>query len=51
VSIGPDAHSPDGFDHLALGVAVARQGWLAPADVLNHRDADGVLAFARARRG
>jgi DNA polymerase (family 10) len=51
VSIGPDAHSPDGFDHLALGVAMARKGWLAADDVLNTRDADGVLAFARARRG
>lgn len=51
VSIGPDAHSADGFDHLALGVATARKGWLAPSDVLNTRDAAGVLAFARARRG
>lgn len=51
VSIGPDAHSAEGFDHLALGVAMARKGWLAPADVLNSRDAAGVLAFARARRG
>ncbi len=50
VSIGPDAHSPQGLDHLNMGVAVARKGWLTPADVLNSRTADDVLAFARARR-
>ncbi len=50
VSIGPDAHSPQGFDHLALGVATARKGWLGPSNVLNTRTADEVLAFARARR-
>jgi len=50
VSIGPDAHSPQGLDHLEMGVAVARKGWLTPVDVLNSRTADQVLAFARARR-
>ncbi|MDQ8158239.1 MAG: PHP domain-containing protein [Gemmatimonadota bacterium] len=50
VSIGPDAHSPQGLDHLELGVASARKGWLTPADVLNTRSADEVLTFARARR-
>jgi DNA polymerase (family 10) len=50
VSIGPDAHSPQGLDHLELGVASARKGWLTPADVLNTRSADDVLTFARARR-
>lgn len=50
VSIGPDAHSPQGFEHLELGVAIARKGWLTPGDVLNTRSADEVLAFARARR-
>lgn len=50
VSIGPDAHSPQGFDNLELGVAVARKGWLTPENVLNTRSADDVLAFARARR-
>lgn len=50
VSIGPDAHSPQGLDHLALGVGIARKGWLSPDDVLNTRSADDLLAFARARR-
>ncbi len=50
VSIGPDAHSPQGFEHLELGIASARKGWLTPSDVLNTRTANEVLAFARARR-
>lgn len=50
VSIGPDAHSPQGFENLELGVAQARKGWLSAANVLNTRSADDVLAFARARR-
>ncbi len=51
VSIGPDAHSPQGFDNLELGVAIARKGWLSAANVLNTRSADEVMAFASARRG
>lgn len=50
VSIGPDAHSPQGFENLSMGVAVARKGWLAAHNVLNTRSADDVLAFASARR-
>ncbi len=50
VSIGPDAHSPQGLDHITLGVGTARKGWLSARDVLNTRSAEAVLAFARARR-
>lgn len=50
VSIGPDAHAPQGFEHLELGIATARKGWLGAQNVLNTRTADEVLAFARARR-
>jgi DNA polymerase (family 10) len=50
IEIGPDAHSTQGLDNLAVGVGIARKGWLARADVLNTRTADDVLAFARARR-
>ncbi|MEI6739966.1 MAG: PHP domain-containing protein [Gemmatimonadaceae bacterium] len=50
ISIGPDAHAPQGLDHLTQGVATARKGWLGPAQILNSRSADDVLAFARARR-
>ncbi len=50
VSIGPDAHSPQGFSNLAMGVAIARKGWLSAQGILNTRSADEVLAFAAARR-
>jgi len=50
VELGPDAHSIAGLDHVALGVSMARKGWLGASDVLNARSADEVLAFARRRR-
>jgi DNA polymerase (family 10) len=49
-SIGADAHSTGGMSNVAVGLGIARKGWLEPAAVLNTRDADGFLAFARARR-
>jgi DNA polymerase (family X) len=51
VEIGPDAHSPHGLDNVTLGVGIARKGWVEKGDVLNARDAEGVLEFARKRRG
>jgi len=50
VELGPDAHSIAGLDHVALGISMARKGWLGAADVLNTRSADDVLSFARDRR-
>jgi DNA polymerase (family 10) len=50
IEIGPDAHSTHGLDYTELGVGIARKGWLEASDVLNTREADEVLAFARARR-
>ena len=50
VELGPDAHSIAGLDHVALGVSMARKGWLGASDVLNTRSADDVLAYARRRR-
>ncbi len=51
ISIGPDAHTADALAHTALGVGMARKGWLTAADVLNCGTADDVLAFAARRRG
>ncbi|MGH7538658.1 MAG: PHP domain-containing protein, partial [Gemmatimonadales bacterium] len=51
VSIGADVHSVAGMANVAVGVGVARKGWLAAPDVLNTRDADGFLDYARRRRG
>ncbi|HJQ65647.1 MAG TPA: hypothetical protein VJ816_04685 [Gemmatimonadales bacterium] len=50
LSIGADAHSVAGMGNVAVGLGVARKGWLEAKDVLNTRDAGGFLAFARARR-
>lgn len=38
VSINPDAHNLEGFADTALGVAVARKGWLEKKDVFNCRN-------------
>ena len=50
ISLGADAHSVAGMTNVALGVAIARKGWLGPDDVLNTRDAEAFLAHARRRR-
>ena len=50
ISIGPDAHAPQGLEHLSLGVATARRGALDAARILNSRSVEDVLAFAAARR-
>ena len=49
IEIGPDAHSPRGLDCMEVGVDIARKGWLEPADILNARPMDAVLAFAHRR--
>lgn len=50
IEIGPDAHSVAALDNVEVGVGLARKGWLTPANVLNARSAEEVLAFAQARR-
>ena len=47
IAIGPDAHSTRGLDNTALGVMMARKGWLEADDVLNTGDVRAVLNFAR----
>ncbi len=50
ISIGTDAHSLAGLGNADFGVGVARKGWLRPADILNTRDAEGFVAYAKARK-
>lgn len=50
VAIGPDAHSVDGLDNIALGIGMARKGWLAAADVLNARELPALQGFVAGRR-
>ncbi|UCD45380.1 MAG: DNA polymerase/3'-5' exonuclease PolX [Candidatus Bathyarchaeota archaeon] len=35
MSIGTDAHAPNQLDFMAMGVSVARRGWLEPRNVVN----------------
>jgi DNA polymerase (family 10) len=48
ISLGADAHSVAGMGNVAVGIGIARKGWLSADNVINTRDADGFLAFARA---
>ena len=50
IEIGPDAHSVDGLENMALGIGMARKGWLAADDVINTASADDLVAFATRRR-
>ena len=50
IEIGPDAHSTQSLDNVAVGVGIARKAGVQAGDVLNARTTDEVLAFARARR-
>jgi DNA polymerase (family 10) len=50
IEIGPDAHSVDGLDNMALGIGMARKAWLRPEDVINTRSAEDFVAFATRRR-
>jgi DNA polymerase (family 10) len=50
LTISCDAHAIGDLASMRYGVATAQRGWATPADVLNCRDLDGILAFARAKR-
>ncbi len=44
-SINPDAHHRDHFQFLALGVRVARKGWLEKKDILNSLNLNEIKDF------
>ncbi len=50
ISIGPDAHRTEGLDDTAIGVGIARKGWLEPGHLLNCCSARSVESFGRKRR-
>ena len=50
IEIGPDAHSTAGLDNVHFGIGMARKAWLEAGEILNTRNADDVIAFARRRR-
>ncbi|HEQ72087.1 MAG TPA: hypothetical protein ENN69_06320, partial [Spirochaetia bacterium] len=50
VSINPDLHGPEGFDHISLGVLMARKAWLGPTQILNCRGTEELSEFFTARK-
>ena len=50
ISIGADAHSTGGITNVAVGLGIARKGWIEAKQVLNTRDAAAFSAFAQRRR-
>ena len=50
IAISTDTHYLRELEHVELGVAVARRAWLEPAQVLNARPLDALLAWARPGR-
>ena len=49
LAIDTDAHYPAEFDYARYGIAIGRRAGLAPEQVLNARDAEGVLSHCRAK--
>jgi DNA polymerase (family 10) len=47
IAISTDTHGLAELDHMALGVTVARRAWISPAQVLNTRRVDELLAWTR----
>jgi len=50
VSINPDAHRIEDFQHTHFGVAIARKGWLEKKDVFNTRSREEVEEFLQNRK-
>jgi DNA polymerase (family 10) len=40
----------DGLENMALGIGMARKGWLTAGDVINTRSAGEIVDFATKRR-
>lgn len=51
VSLAADAHNTHQLNHLRLGIAQARRGWLEPDDVINTRPLGKLRALLRQTMG
>ncbi|HEV8142914.1 MAG TPA: DNA polymerase/3'-5' exonuclease PolX [Methylomirabilota bacterium] len=47
IAISTDTHGLSELDHVDLGVTVARRAWISPAQVLNTRTLDDLLAWTK----
>jgi DNA polymerase (family X) len=50
IAISTDTHYLRELDHVELGIGVARRAWLEPAQVLNARPLEALMAWARPGR-
>jgi DNA polymerase (family 10) len=50
IVVSTDAHGPEQLDHMRLGIAQARRGWLAKSDVINTRSLAGLRRLLGQRR-
>jgi DNA polymerase (family 10) len=50
VAVSTDTHYLSNLDYIRLGIGIARRAWLGPAQVLNTRPVDELLAWAQAGR-
>jgi len=50
LSINPDTHRREGFEHTKYGVGVARKGWCEKHHILNTRTADEVLNIFKKKK-
>lgn len=49
IVINTDAHKIDTLNHMEIGVAAAKKGWITKSSVLNAFDTDGLLSFLHER--
>jgi DNA polymerase (family 10) len=47
IAISTDTHGLSELDHIDLGITTARRAWIGPAQVLNTRSLDDLLAWTR----
>lgn len=50
ITIGPDAHGPEGIHDMTYGVGIARKGWFERRDILNCLDAEEVTKYFKSRK-
>jgi DNA polymerase (family 10) len=50
VSLDSDLHGREGFEHIDLGVCMARKAWLGPAQILNCRSREEIDEYFRKRK-
>ena len=50
ISIDPDLHSIEGFEHVTLGCLMARKAWLGPGRVLNCLSREEIDEFFKKKK-